>query len=526
MRGCLTNSPGSLPARMLGLGLLAGLFAVSVFAAVPAELPGDVLELVDRVSSDLNLSAATLEATALAEKAGNAGDSRKRAVLLLLKALLEYAPRPKDDAWKATVQLAVKTDLESVSRALDHPRLRACLNRSVIEAATSALAAQRLPRKGDAPAKSGTAWAAGAVATSSPPAQANRTDPLRPVTLPTASIAARATATTPAPATASSAPVAGRAVPPSVGVSLPPAVLGPGTLVLTARVAGAKQTRGVFVLLDATRKEAMPSNGRFDLPAGPHGVAVQYGSGPWTPETKFVLAAGRETPLAIDLPLGAVALTTTLEGQATRRGVALKLDGVEIPLPPGGRLVLEPGSHKVEARQDDGAWADTTLQVVAGQLQSASIALPRPAEPEPMTPTAPPTTAAPPPPPPAPPPPPPPAECRVSRQWSLPANGRQPIKLPCAGGTYTLAMSASSEVDVYVITAAQVGAVRGWQKGTPSPVAGALAASTESASASLSFSVPAGETGYVILDNSIFPGDRSEWNKVPASGTLTVQPGP
>ncbi|MBI4872798.1 MAG: hypothetical protein HY814_14675 [Candidatus Riflebacteria bacterium] len=106
--------------------------------------------------------------------------------------------------------------------------------------------------------------------------------------------------------------------------------------------------------------------------------------------------------------------------------------------------------------------------------------------------------------------------CRVERSLHLPAGSRVTLPIPCAGRSYRLSVKASSAIDVFVTTAAQIRA-------------GRLADFKPRAAASgvrdvrLVFAVPDRAEQIVVLDNSRFPGDRDEGGFVDATVTLKLE---
>jgi hypothetical protein len=194
---------------------------------------------------------------------------------------------------------------------------------------------------------------------------------------------------------------------------------------------------------------------------------------------------------AVSLPAvpGAIQISVDAGGRTTEGPVLVTIvfrNGVRRPVSPHSVVNLPPGTYTVEVARGRLRLV-RKVDVTSGRTVRLSFRLPS---------TDP---------------------CRVSGAWRVLANSRVTIPLPCRGRRFRLGVVSTAEIDVFVVTPAQI---RSGQLASFRPVAGAAGVRN----ASLIFSLPAEPAHVIVLDNSAFPGDRPERGFTDASVSLESVP--
>lgn len=161
-------------------------------------------------------------------------------------------------------------------------------------------------------------------------------------------------------------------------------------------------------------------------------------------------------------------------------------DGVRRPMSPSSAITLTPGAYTVEVTRGQRRLTQK-VNVTSNRTVRLGFRLPS---------TDP---------------------CRLSGAWRVQANSRVTVPVPCRGRRFRLGVISSAEIDVFIVTPAEI---RSGRLASFRPVA----AATGIRNSSLIFSLPA-EPGYVIvLDNSNFPGDRAERGFTDAAVSIELAP--
>ncbi|MBI4872533.1 MAG: hypothetical protein HY814_13315 [Candidatus Riflebacteria bacterium] len=288
-----------------------------------------------------------------------------------------------------------------------------------------------------------------------------------------------------------------------------------GTLVAIVKRGEETLATNLFVSLDGGKRRQIPPGGRLKLPAGSHEVRVCEGQGPWSPTRTVSIEVAKDSREEFEVPgpeKGTLIVVARRGDQPVTSNLYIGVDQTDARrLSSDGRLQLDAGSHRVRVREGRGEWSETrTVTIDPGQEKNETFELAAVAAATSASSGTAAVAGA--------------GECTMNQSFNLPANGRTVFKLPCNGGNFKLSVTSSSEVDVFVVPSGQARSAMSWQKGDANPVGGAIAQSTENRSANLTFNLPRGDTFYVIVDDSIFPGDRGEGMFVAANGTVQCSP--
>ncbi len=161
-------------------------------------------------------------------------------------------------------------------------------------------------------------------------------------------------------------------------------------------------------------------------------------------------------------------------------------DGTRKPMSPNSAMTLSPGAYTVELTRGQRRLTQK-VNVTSGRTVRLGFRLPSN------------------------------DPCRLSGAWRVQANSRVTVPVPCRGRRFRLGVISSAEIDLFVVTPAEI---RSGRLASFRPVA----AATGIRNSSLIFSLPA-EQGYVIvLDNSNFPGDRAERGFTDAAVSIELVP--